>query len=547
MSGRTAILLGGALAMAAGLSAYVMLARAEPPPAYRLARLEQGPLVSAITATGTMSALVTVEVSSQLSGQIAELHADFNSRVTKGQVLARLNGDQLAARLAQATADLDSAAASVTQQQAQLDKARADVANAKASVANARAQLVQADLAQRDAERDLGRRRDLRGRGVVAAADLEKTETAARSAQSQAVAARAQIQQAEAGVASAEATLAVGAAQIEVARAQVAQREAALQLVRVDANRSVIRSPIDGVVVNRAVSTGQTVAASLSAPTLFTIAQDLRQMEVLANIDEADIGRVREGMPVRFTVNAFPGDSFTGRVTQVRLAPKEDQTVVTYIVVITVENPEMRLLPGMTANLRITVDERLAALKIPNAALRFRPPGAEPAAASADAGPTPTLGGPGGGRGAQALEATAARAADALKLEEARRRDIAALIAEARERFTALDAEGGDPERRRAEANAIRTGTLERIAALLDPMQRARFDALIDPRRAEAARTVWVPGPSNGAPMGVPVRLGIGDGSFTEVVGGDLRPGQDVITGIAPANRDDRRGPRLGF
>ncbi|MCG5239828.1 hypothetical protein MCW82_08605, partial [Azospirillum doebereinerae] len=131
--------------------------------------------------------------------------------------------------------------------------------------------------------------------------------------------------------------------------------------------------------------------------------------------------------------------------------------------------------------------------------------------------------------------------------EEARRRDIAALIAEARERFTALDAEGGDPERRRAEANAIRTGTLERIAALLDPMQRARFDALIDPRRAEAARTVWVPGPSNGAPMGVPVRLGIGDGSFTEVVGGDLRPGQDVITGIAPANRDDRRGPRLGF
>ncbi|MCG5243182.1 efflux RND transporter periplasmic adaptor subunit, partial [Azospirillum doebereinerae] len=393
MSGRTAILLGGALAMAAGLSAYVMLARAEPPPAYRLARLEQGPLVSAITATGTMSALVTVEVSSQLSGQIAELHADFNSRVTKGQVLARLNGDQLAARLAQATADLDSAAASVTQQQAQLDKARADVANAKASVANARAQLVQADLAQRDAERDLGRRRDLRGRGVVAAADLEKTETAARSAQSQAVAARAQIQQAEAGVASAEATLAVGAAQIEVARAQVAQREAALQLVRVDANRSVIRSPIDGVVVNRAVSTGQTVAASLSAPTLFTIAQDLRQMEVLANIDEADIGRVREGMPVRFTVNAFPGDSFTGRVTQVRLAPKEDQTVVTYIVVITVENPEMRLLPGMTANLRITVDERLAALKIPNAALRFRPPGAEPAAASADAGPTPTLGG----------------------------------------------------------------------------------------------------------------------------------------------------------
>lgn len=554
MSGRTAILLGGALATAAGLSAYVMLARAEPPPAYRLARVEQGPLVSAITATGTMSALVTVEVGSQLSGQIAELNADFNSKVAKGQVLARLNGDQLAARLAQATADLESAKASLTQQEAQRDKARADVANARASVANAEALVVQADLAQRDADRDLVRRRDLRGRGVVAAADLEKTETAAHSARAQVIAARAAVRQAEAGVASAEASLAVGGAQVEVARAQIAQREAALQLVRVDANRSVIRSPIDGVVVNRAISIGQTVAASLSAPTLFTIAQDLRQMEVLANIDEADIGRVREGMAVRFTVNAFPGDRFSGRVTQVRLAPKEDQTVVTYIVVITVENPEMRLLPGMTANLRITVDERPTALRIPNAALRFRPPGAPAPAETVLAetvladGPAPTQGGPGGGRGAQALEAAAARIADGLSLDAGKRRDIAALVAEARDRFAALDAEGGDPERRRAEAAAIRTGTLERIAALLDPAQRDRFDALVTPSRpAATTRTVWVPGPSNGAPMGVPVRLGIGDGSFTEVVGGDLRPGQDVITGIVPADRDSRRGPRLGF
>lgn len=544
MSGRRAILLGGILAVAAGLSAYVMLARAEPGPAYRLARVEQGALVSAITATGTMSALVTVEVSSQLSGQIAELNADFNSRVSKGQVLARLNGDQLAARLAQATADLESARASVAQQQALLDKARADVANAKAGVATAEAQRVRADLTQRDADRDLFRRQELRGRGVIATADLEKAETAARSARSQIVTAQAQIRQAEAGVASAEASAEVAAAQLEVARAQVAQREAALQLVRVDANRSVIRSPIDGVVVNRAVSTGQTVAASLSAPTLFTIAQDLRQMEVLANIDEADIGRVREGMPVRFTVNAFPGDHFTGTVAQVRLAPKEDQTVVTYIVVITVENPEMRLLPGMTANLRITVDERPSALKIPNAALRFRPPGA---GLPADQ-PAPTVGGPGGGRGAQALEATAQRVVDGLKLDEAKRRDVAALVAEARDRFTALDAEGGDPERRRTEAAAIRSGTLERIAALLDPEQRERFDALVEPRRsAEVTRTVWVPGPSNGAPMGVSVRLGIGDGSFSEVIAGDLRPGQDVITGILPPDRDSRRGPRLGF
>ncbi|ALG71662.1 transporter [Azospirillum thiophilum] len=544
MGRRAAIIVGAALCAVAGLSAYIMLARAEPGPAYRLARVEQGPLVSAITATGTMSALVTVEVSSQLSGQIAELYADFNSRVSSGQILARLNGDQLAARLAQAGADVDSSRASLVQQQALLDKARADLASAKASVANTDAQILLADLAQRDAERDLRRRRDLQGRGVVAAADLEKTETAAHSAQAQLVASRAQKRQAEAAEASAAASLAVAAAQVDVARAQVAQREAALQLVRVDLNRSVIRSPIDGVVVNRAVSTGQTVAASLSAPTLFTIAQDLRQMEVLANIDEADIGRVKEGMPVRFTVNAFPGDSFSGRVAQVRLAPKEDLTVVTYIVVITVENPDLRLLPGMTANLRITVDERSAAVKLPNAALRFRPPSAGP---GMDA-PAPTTGGADGGRGAAALEAAAKRVIDGLALDEGRRRDIAALVAEARERFAALDAEGGDPERRRAEANAIRMAALERMAALLDPAQRDRFDALAEPgRSADATRTVWVPAPGTGSPVGVPVRLGIGDGSFTELVSGDLHAGQEVITGILPPDRDSRRGPRLGF
>lgn len=542
MNGRRVIGLTAALILGGGAAAYVLLARAEPPPLYRLARVEQGPLVSAITATGTMSALVTVEVSSQLSGQIAELNADFNSRVSKGQVLARLNGDQLDARLAQAAADLDSARASLAQQQAQQDKARADVANAKANVANADAQVVRADLALREAERDLVRRQDLRGRGVIAAADLEKAETAARSAQAQRVAALAQKQQAEAGVASAEASLEVGIAQIGVARAQVAQREAALQLVRVDANRSVIRSPIDGVVVNRAVNSGQTVAASLSAPTLFTIAQDLRHMEVLANIDEADIGRVREGMPVRFTVNAFPGDPFVGTVAQVRLAPKEDQNVVTYIVVITVDNPEMRLLPGMTANLRITVDERPSALKIPNAALRFRPPGVEP---PADAPVVPSGGGE-GGRAAQALEAATRRVVDGLALDESRRRDVAALAAEARDRFLALDAEGGDPERRRTAAARIRSETLARVAALLDPAQRERFEGLVEPRRtAETTRTVWIPG--SAGPVGVPLRLGIGDGSVTEVIAGDLRAGQEVIIGVAPPDRDNRRGPRLGF
>lgn len=540
-----AVLLGSA-----GLSSYFVLARAEPPPAYRLARVEQGPLVSAITATGTLSALVTVEVSSQLSGQIAELYADFNSRVGKGQILARLNGDQLEARLAQARADLESARATLNQQAAQREKARADVANARANVANAATQIMRADLALRDADRDLSRRQDLRGRGVVSVSDLEKAETAARSARAQLASANAQKQQAEAGLASAEASLQVADAQVEVARAQVAQREAAMQLVQVDVNRSVIRAPIDGVVVNREVNVGQTVAASLSAPTLFTIAQDLRQMEVLANIDEADIGRVREGMPVRFTVNAFPGEPFTGLVSQVRLAPKEDQNVVTYIAVITVENPELRLLPGMTANLRITVEERARTLKIPNAALRFRPPGVE---APPGDGPAPTLGGPDGGRGAQALEAVVRRLAEELKPDPARRAEMEAAVAEARERFAALGAEAGDPERRRAEARDIRARAEERIAATLTPPEKERFEALLGrgpaagPAGGQGARTVWVPGPQ-GAPAGVEVRLGISDGSVTEVVSGTLTAGQDVIVGMpVPDRADTRRGPRLGF
>ncbi|NYZ12160.1 efflux RND transporter periplasmic adaptor subunit [Azospirillum sp. RWY-5-1] len=442
-----AVLLGGA-----GAWFFLVMAQAEPPPPYRLARVEEGPLVSAISATGTLNALVTVEVGSQLSGQIAELRADFNSPVTKGQILARLNGDQLDARLGQGRADLDSAEATLTMQRALLDKARADVATARATAADAVAQVARAQLAVVEADRDLTRREALRGRGVVATADLEKADTAARSARAQLESARALRQKADAGITAAEASLQVAEAQVSVAASQVEQKQAALQLVQVDVNRSTIRAPIDGVVVDRAVSIGQTVAASLQSPKLFTIVQDLRQMEVLANIDEADIGRVRDGLPVSFTVNAYPDDSFTGRVAQVRLAPKEEQNVVSYIVVISVENPEMRLLPGMTANLRIVVDERPSALKIPNAALRFRPPA------------------PG----------------------------------------------GTGPDRRTS-----------------------------DKRNPDAGRTVWIAG-AQGAAVPVPVRLGIGDGSFTEVVGG-LSAGQEVIVGVAADRADQRQGTRLGF
>ncbi|HEY0836535.1 MAG TPA: efflux RND transporter periplasmic adaptor subunit, partial [Azospirillum sp.] len=372
---RLATLLVLVLLSAAAVAGYLYLDRTEAAPAYRTARVERGPLVSAITATGTLNAVVTVEVSSQLSGQIARLHADFNSAVKVGQVLANLDDTQLKARLASAQADLEAAQATFDVQRAQLDKSQADVASARANVANTVAQVLRAELAMEEAQRDLARREDLRGRGVVAAADLEKAETAFRSARAQITSAQAQRRQAEAAVASAEASARIAEAQVQVARANVLQRTAAMQLVQVDIDRSVIRSPIDGVVVDRQVNVGQTVAASLQAPKLFNIAQDLRQMQVLANIDEADIGRVRDGLAASFTVGAYPGETFHGTVAEVRLAPETQQNVVTYIVAITVENAELRLLPGMTANLRVAVDERPNAVKVPNAALRFRPMG----------------------------------------------------------------------------------------------------------------------------------------------------------------------------
>lgn len=527
----------------AGSAAYGWFAAADPAPSFRLARVERGPLVNAVTATGKLSAVVTVEVSSQLSGQIATLNADFNSVVHNGQVLARLDTAQMQARYRSATADLEAARATLNMQRAQGDKARADVANARAAVANATAQVARAELALQDAERDLKRRDELRGRGVVTTADFEKAQTAARSARAALSAAEAQRQQAAAGVASAEASLQVADAQVQVAQAQVAQREAAVQLVQVDIDRSVIRSPIDGVVVDREVNVGQTVAASLSAPTLFTIAQDLRQMEVLANIDEADIGRLKVGLPVSFTVNAHANETFTGNVAQIRLAPEEEQNVVSYIVSIAVENRDMRLLPGMTANLRIVVEDRPSTVKVPNAALRFRP---ADTAARPDAGPA-TASPPGAaGRGMAALEEALRKLDAEMKLDAKQRTALDGILADARGRVVSLGGQAGDPEQRRAEAREVRRSAEEQIATLLTPEQRERFQDLKSGKgRDAAARTVWVVG-TDGAARAVPVRVGITDGSFTEIVGG-IEPGQEVIVGAAPAGRETRRGPRLAF
>jgi HlyD family secretion protein len=428
-------------------------------PAFRTAAVTRGPLTSAVSATGTLNAVITVQVGSQISGQIKELHADFNSVVKKGQLIARIDPDSFEAKVNQAKAQVDAARASVLNQQAAVEKARADVENARAALAASRANTAKAQVTVLDSRRTLGRNRDLRVRGLIAQADEDTAQAAYDSAVAQQEASKAQEEAQRSMVRSGEAQLRVAEAMLQNARAQVVQNEAALRQAQVDLDRTFIRAPVDGVVVGRTVDVGQTVAASLQAPTLFTIAQDLRNMQVDTNVDEADVGRVRVGQAVTFTVDSFPSRTFSGEVVQIRKAPLVVQNVVTYDVVVSARNPDQRLLPGMTANVRIVIEQKDNVMQVPNAALRFRPPGTETTERER---PTRPSGGPG---------------------------------------------RSGGP----------------------------------------AAGRVWVVG-TDGKPAAIPLQLGIGDGTYTEVAKGDLEEGQHVIVGVAlPGDRPPQSGsaPRL--
>ena len=346
-------------------------------PAFRTAAVSRGPLTSAVSATGTLNAVITVQVGSQVSGQIKELHADFNSQVKKDQVIARIDPDTFEAKVNQTKAQVDAARASVLNQQAAVEKTRADLENTRAAFAAARAQTAKSQVTVVDSNRTLGRNRDLRQRGLIAQADEDTAQATYDSAVAQLEASKAQELAQVSTVRAAEAQLRVAEAMLKNAVAQVAQNEAAQRQAQVDLDHTYIRAPVDGVVVGRTVDVGQTVAASLQAPTLFTIAQDLRNMQVDTNVDEADVGRVKVGQATSFTVDSFPGRTFTGEVVQIRKAPLVVQNVVTYDVVVSAKNAEQRLLPGMTANVRIIIDQKDGVLQVPNAALRFRPAGVE--------------------------------------------------------------------------------------------------------------------------------------------------------------------------
>jgi HlyD family secretion protein len=344
-------------------------------PGFVPAPVSIGTIRQSVTTTGTLHALVTVSVGTQLSGQIAELYADFNDVVDKDQALALLDTRTYEARLAEATAATEMADAVVAVHQARLERARVDIRDAEAHREVLQARLDHARIRHAAAEGALERAEELGARGAGSAAQVED----ARVARDQA---GASLREAEAARAIHE--IAVEGARVDLQRAEaelasavvsVPQRLAAKRAAEIDLERTMIRSPVDGVVVARNISVGQTVAASLEAPVLFTIAGDLRQMEIHARVDEADIGKIAVGQPASFTVDAYPELTFPAVVSGIRKAPQVIQNVVTYTVVLATSNDEMLLLPGMTATVRITVYEEEDILKLPMGALRFTPSG----------------------------------------------------------------------------------------------------------------------------------------------------------------------------
>lgn len=310
------------LAIGLAIGGYVFFnGERKAPVRYRTAAVERGPVISIVSATGTINPVVLVEVGTQVSGMIKALHADFNSRVKAGETVAVIDPEPFKARREQAVSNLE--------------VARSNVARSKA------------DLAQR--KRELERVESLLPQQFVAQNDVDVALTSYQSAE----------------------------AQLRVSEAQVKQATAALSAAEQELKYTVIRSPIDGIVVARNVEVGQTVAASFATPNLFLIALDLTKMQVDTNVSESDIGGMKEGQNAVFSVDAYPGESFAGTIRQVRLAPINVQNVVTYNVVVGVDNTDLRLKPGMTANVSIIVAQNDRALKIPNAAFRFMPPNSE--------------------------------------------------------------------------------------------------------------------------------------------------------------------------
>jgi len=518
-------------AIGAGVGAYVVR-RGSAEIQVTTAPATRGDVIDSVGATGTLQAVTTVLVGSQVSGNISYLGADFNSIVKKGQVIARVEPSVF---------------------DAQLQQARANLAQTRANLTKAESDLERSKVQLTDAQQKYTRAKELAARELLPQSELDAAKVA---------------------VDTAEAMLASQQATVTQAHAGVAQSQAQVNQNQVNLDHTVIVAPIDGIVTQRSVDVGQTVAASMQAPTLFVIAADLTKMQVNANIDEADVGRIRPGQHVTFHVDAYPTETFEGTVSQVRLQPVVVQNVTTYGTVIDVPNPQLKLKPGMTANVKVEIAKRTAVLRVPNAALRFRPT-AEVFAALNQAMPPEAQGGGGrSGRGRQGATGTTGAEGGAAATDATGSQSPAG------------DGQRGSGEGRGQGGNVDPARMMERFKGM-SPEEQQQFIARMkergrDTSAFEAAKTPApaappAPGKQKDVRQGgaqtidalfaplpitetrgriwlfmnhqlkpVNMRLGISDGTNTEVLSGELQENMEIVTGVTGVGTTTRALPQGG-
>lgn len=347
---------------------------------YETVSLERGPIQARVTATGTLNAVVDVLVSSQVSGNIKALYADWNSKVKKGQLVALIDPEIFQSQVDQANATFRAAHGATMTAQAQLEKSKTDLSTAVANEKSAEAILAK-DIAnqvnakaqwERDTQANAIAEREIQAQ-IVSQQDVDAAKANYDASQAQVAADRAQIDAAKQTIQSAQASVLVAQSELSTAQAQERQTQAALQQAQINLGYTRILSPVDGIVVARRMDVGQTVASTLNPPTIFEIVQDLTKMQVDTNVDESDVGNVSKGERATFSVDSYPDTTFQGMVAEIREAPIVAQNVVTYDVVITVDNSDLKLFPGMTANVTILGTKLDDTLKVPNSVLRFRP------------------------------------------------------------------------------------------------------------------------------------------------------------------------------
>lgn len=494
---------------------------------YRTAKVERGSISTFVTANGTVNPVTTVLVGTQVSGTIQKLYADYNSIVKKGQLIAQIDPAIFQAQVSQAKAKVENAKAAFL-------NAQADIATARSNVEASKANVLKAKVSLEDAKRNLDRSLELFRRNLISASDRDMAQTAYDSASALLEAAQAQQKASEAQLDSAKARL-------ESSRAQVKQAEAELELAQVNLDHTRITAPVNGIVISRNVDVGQTVAASLQAPTLFTIAQDLTEMQVETSVSEADIGKVAVGQETTFTVDAYPQITFKGKVTEIRNAPLTIQNVVTYNVIIRVKNPELKLKPGMTANASILVSHKDDVLKIPNAALRFRPEFAKKEAVGYQ---KKTEAKPAAQPALTDISQTFEKLKTELNLSPEQQASLSRLFQDVRKEMQM--AKKMSPEEGQAKSRELRGTTRLKIRSLLNEEQKRKYDQMLqkmeETQPPAPIYKVWMPIPQ-GRPIPVEITSGISDGSFTELLSGDLKEGQEIILETMGGN--NRAGPSL--